>query len=234
MEYREDHLLQTIARSKAAFLEGEGSFPLSLWEFVYQQGRYIRKRWWCLQGLFLLVLLWILPENYVDIRRGLGAAAPLFVVLALPELWKSRSSNAMEVEAASYYSLRQIYAARMTLFSLVDTVLVSLFILGLNHSLWITLGDLIASFLLPFSVSCCICLRCLYCPRIGSEAYSLLLCGIWTVLWDQILIRDRIYNAISLPVWCALLALSLLYLGWCIFHGQRQGEKIWEVQPVWS
>ncbi len=234
MEYREEHLLATIAEAKEAFLLGESTAPLSLWEFLYQQSRYIRKRWWYLQGLFLLILLQLLPENYIDIRRGLGVGAPLFVVLALPELWKNRSWNAMEVEAASFYSLREIYSARMMLFAMVDLLLISLFLLRLSVIMQIALWELLVQFLLPFMVSCGICLKCLFSPRMASEGSSILLCSIWTLLWDQIIRRDAIYNAITLPVWCAMLTLSLLFLGWCILRGQRQWETIWEVRPVWN
>ncbi len=234
MEYREEHLLATIAEAKEAFFLGESTAPLSLWEFAYQQSRYIRKGWWCLQGGLLLLLLWNLPYGYVNLRRGLGAAAPLFVVLALPELWKNRRCNAMEVESTSFYSLRQIYALRITLFALVDLLLISGFLAVLSLTLQVALWELMVQFLLPFAVSCCICLKCLYTPSIGSENFSLLLCGVWTLLWDQIVRHDAIYNAITLPVWCALLALSLVLLGWCIHRGQRQWETIWEVRPVWN
>lgn len=57
----------------------------------------------------------------------MGTLAPLFVVLVLPELWKNRSSGALEIECTAYYSLRQIYAARMVLFGLVDLALLTLF-----------------------------------------------------------------------------------------------------------
>mgnify|MGYP006990195710 CR=1 FL=1 len=49
-------------------------------------------------------------------QRILGVVASLFIILIIPELWKNQTYQSMEIEATSYYSLRQIYAARMSLF----------------------------------------------------------------------------------------------------------------------
>lgn len=80
------------------------------------------KRWWVLQFM-LLVALWIALSSIHDeiyIKRSMGVAAALFVILIIPELWKNRSCECMEIEAASYYSLKQVYAARMLLFGVTD------------------------------------------------------------------------------------------------------------------
>ena len=102
---------------------------LSRAEFLYQQSQYIRKRWWILQG-GLLVLLWILlavSESGVVVQKSMGVAAPLFAVLLLPELWKNRNAQATEIEGTAFYSLRQIYAARIFLFAMADFLLLFAF-----------------------------------------------------------------------------------------------------------
>ena len=50
----------------------------------------------------------------------MGVVATLFVILIIPELWKNRSCECMEIEATSYYSLKQVYATRMLLFGVTD------------------------------------------------------------------------------------------------------------------
>ena len=47
----------------------------------------------------------------------------------------------------------------------------------------INLLELGIHFLLPFCVTCCICLRCLYCRRVRSELVPMLLSMVWTGLW---------------------------------------------------
>ena len=103
-ECREEAVAQTVRAAKAAFWEAEAQRPLTRWEFLLQQSRYIQKHWWLLQGA-LLILLWFLlcaADSQAYVQRSLGVAAPLFVLLALPELWKNRSCNAMEVEGAAF------------------------------------------------------------------------------------------------------------------------------------
>lgn len=73
----------------------------------------------------------------------MGAAAPLFALLILPELWKNQSSHTLEIECTTCYSLRQIYGARIFLFALVDITLLSIFSLtaigsGLPEAPWLS------------------------------------------------------------------------------------------------
>ena len=159
----EEKIAQTVLLSKEAFYRSEAAAPLSRFDFLVQQSRYIGKRWWLLQGLLLALVLLLLTasETPMYLQKCLGVAAPLFAVLALPELWKNRSNGAMEVECAAYYSLRQIYAARLTLFMGMDLLLISLFLLGVSCLGKLTLWEMLISFVLPFNVSCCICFYCL-------------------------------------------------------------------------
>ena len=108
----ESKLQKTIAVSKAAFVAEETEQTLSSSEFLYQQSKYIKKVWWVAQAvlLFAVCLLLNQMEGALHIRRSLGIAAPLFVILILPELWKNRTHDAMEVEGTTFYTLRQVYA----------------------------------------------------------------------------------------------------------------------------
>lgn len=80
-------------------------------------------------GMLLLLSGMILAssgeEGYV--WRGMGISASVFVIIMISELWKNRSCHSMEIEQAAYYSLRQIYVARMVLFGLVDVFLLIAF-----------------------------------------------------------------------------------------------------------
>lgn len=234
--YREEHLVKTIEISKTAFYEAEARRSLSRWEFLAQQGRYIQKRWWLFQGALLAALLLLLWswEGGVSLRRGLGVGGPFFVILALPELWKNRSCNAMEVESTTFYSLRQIYAARMTLFAGVDLLLVSLFFLGASFTGRLTLWEMMVHFLLPCCVTCGICFQCLYSARGIPEVFAIFLCALWTGLWVMVVTNDTVYQAISVPVWNLLLAGSVGYLLFCVRQGQREWRQIWEVRPLWN
>lgn len=225
--YRDGGLQETISRAKAAFAECESAASLSSLEFLWQQGRYIRKRWWVLQAaiLFLLGSVLQFTGQSAYTRRCMGIAAALFAVLILPELWKNRSAGAMEVECAAYYSLRQIYGARVFLFGMVDLLLMSGFALVMVTAGRLVWEELLIQLLLPFTVSCCICFKCLYSRRGGSEVFALFLCTAWTAVWLEIVLKESVYDAVSRPVWLWLLALAVFYLGYCIYRGQRDCGK---------
>lgn len=232
----EEKIAKTICLSKAAFYRSEAATPLSRFDFLIQQSRYIGKRWWLLQGLLLALVLLLLHASKTPmyLQKCLGVTAPLFVVLALPELWKNRSSGSMEVECAAYYSLRQIYAARLTLFMGVDFLLISLFLLGVSCLGRLTVWEILISFVLPFNVSCCICFSCLYRAKASSQLLSVLLCMVWTFLWSQIVLTEGIYAAVSPLVWVGMLALSSLFLFYSVATGQQNIKQIWEETPLWS
>ena len=183
--------------------------------------------------LFVCLLLQQM-EGDLHIRRSLGVAAPLFVILILPELWKNRSYDAMEVEGTTFYTIRQVYAARLTLFAGVDLLLLTAFFCGATYFTRITLWELMIQFLLPFNVACCICFRCLYGGRNQSEALCVLLCSVWCGLWFLVISSETLYDAISVPVWAAMLVLSFAYLGYTLCRGQQTIYKTWEAKASWN
>ena len=232
----ERHLQETIRKAKSAFHSQEAAGFLTRAEFLFWQSRYIRKRWWALQG-GLLLLLWILLKQAggsVYIHKTLGAAAPLFVLLLLPELWKNRRTGAMEVECAAWYSLRQVYAARIFLCALVDFLLLGLFTSAVLLTGKLCLEELLIQFFLPYLVACCICFHTLYSPRIQSEAFACFLCMAWCALWTRLALHEKIYDAVSRPAWLAMTAAALFYLGYCIIRGQRRCVRIWEGKTQWN
>ena len=208
----EEKVMKTIAVSKAAFLSAEADRNLSHLEFLSAQSRLIKKRWWLLQGLLLALVCLFLQQTEADFltRRALGLAGPLFVILILPELWKNRNFDAMEVECTTYYTIRSIYAARLTLFAVVDLILLSAFFAVASMVARISLWEMLIQFVLPFNVTCCICFRTLYAKRIRSEALAMLLCILWTGIWAILIMSNAVYAVISVPMWIAALAASLL------------------------
>ena len=123
---------------------------------------------------------------------------------------------------------------RLTLFAGMDLLLLTAFFLGASLLTKITVFELLTQFLLPFNVTCCICFRCLYGGRNSSEALSILLCAIWTGLWVLVVLHEAIYDAISVPMWMALLASSAAYLGYTVRRGQQNIITFLEAKPSWN
>ena len=231
----EEKVMQTIAVSKAAFLSGEAEQRVSPGEFLIMQSRLIQKRWWFLQGLLLVVVCLFLCHMETDylIRRALGLAGPLFMILILPELWKNRNFDAMEVECTTYYTIRSIYAARLTLFAVVDLLLLSAFFTVASVVAQISLWEMLIQFVLPFNVTCCICFRTLYAKRIRSEALAMLLCILWTGVWAMLIMSNSVYSMISVPIWIAALAASVLGICYTLCQGKEKWQQTLEVKPLW-
>lgn len=231
----EEKVKETIAISKAAFLSGESEKMTSPSEFLIIQSGLIQKRWWFLQGLLLAFVCLFLCHMETDylIRRALGLAGPLFVILILPELWKNRNFDAMEVECTTYYTIRSIYAARLVLFAGVDILLLSVFFAVASVFAKITVWEMLIQFVLPFNVTCCICFRTLYAKRIRSEALAMLLCILWTGVWAMLIMSNAVYSMISVPIWIAALAASVLGICYTLCQGKEKWQQTLEVKPLW-
>lgn len=228
---KEEAIQRTVQMSKAAFYSSEQDKVMPYHEFLLSQFGIIQKRWWCLQFLILL-LFWIsfrLSLEMEAVQRSLGVTASLFIILVIPELWKNRDSQSMEIEAASYYSLRQIYAARMTLFGIVDVVLVTLFCGLASATLNLAMAQLLTQFLFPMAVTACICFGVLCSKLHFSEFAAIGMCMIWSVLWWLLILNEAIYMRITMPVWIGLLGIALVFLTFAVYRTLNSCNNYWEV-----
>ena len=62
----ESKIQKTIAVSKEAFLSEESEQTISHIEFLYQQSKFIKKRWWLVQGLLLAFVCFLLNNSETD------------------------------------------------------------------------------------------------------------------------------------------------------------------------
>lgn len=76
-------------------------------------------------------------------------AASLFAVLIMPELWKNRNTGAMEIEGTTFYTLRQMYAARIMAFALADGFILGIFLQQFLFPGGLPCGKQWCSFLFP-------------------------------------------------------------------------------------
>lgn len=228
---REEKIQETIRRSKNAFYMAEQERMLPYHEFLRMQLKVIQKRWWVLQFL-ILVALWIALSSIHDevyLKRSMGVAASLFVILIIPELWKNRSCGCMEIEAASYYSLKQVYAARMLLFGITDVCLITLFLGTVSTGLQFELSELVVQFLFPLCVTACICFGILCSKYSFSETVAMSLCVIWSAVWIFIVLNERIYTMITVPIWFTLFGVAILFLVIAVYRILKNCNKYWEV-----
>lgn len=220
LEPRKTQIQETVRRSEEIFFQSELKGQLSYHEFLWAQLRVIQKRWWLLQFLLLLALWAVLAAGYEGkyVQRGMGIMASLFVILIIPELWKNRTSQSMEIEAVCYYSLRKIYAARMLLFGVADIFLVAVFCQAVSAGLHIELTELVVQFLLPLSVTSCICFGTLCSKHNFSEASAIALCVLWSAVWLCIILNENVYEKVAFPVWLGFLGLAFACLAAMVYR----------------
>ncbi len=210
----EEKISETIQKSAYAFYEARQELLLSPGEFLRIQLKLIRKRWWLLQFLLLCAAGAMLASPWEEnqIQRGMAVCSTLFSILTIPELWKNRSCQSMEIEKAALYSLRQIYAARILLFGIADILLLTLFggtaVLGLRFPP----EQLLIQFLLPVTVTSAICFGTLSSRHKVTESSAIVLSVLWSALWLLITLNEQVYRMISLPAWAGIFGASLLLL----------------------
>ncbi len=229
---REDRIVDTIKRSREAFFEREQARMLTYWEFLWAQARAVRKRWWAFQAILLVAAGFIIPnmDHEAFVQRSMGVVGVLFVVLVIPELWRNRTNQCMEIEAASYYSLRQIYAARVLLFGIVDVFLLTVFCVGLHGRMQLAFMDLLIQLLFPMTVTACICFGLLCNKYAVNEITSILLCVVWSVIWWMITLSEEIYTAAVTPMWIGLFVAAVLFLAAVIYKALYNCKQCWEVK----
>lgn len=232
----EDRIRRTVGMSVNAFYENQEQRVMTYMEFLWFQAKYIQKRWWGLQ-LLILMLLWsgmyyIQSVNFI--RRGAGVVFPLFVILAAPELWKNINAGSTEIENTSFFTLRQVYAARLTVIAAVDLLLLTAFGAVTAATVKVTLQEVVIHFMLPMIVTCCICFRTLYSRRFNSEYLAIVLCLIWSVLWLGIVENPQLYETLSAPVWLGMLAFSLIYLIFTVNQLLKKCRSYEEDKIIWN
>lgn len=226
----ESKIKDTIVTARKVFYDRAEKSVVSYFDFLFDQTRYIRKRWWGLQMLLLFLAGWTAHgiKDVKMIQPMLGITASLFVIMIIPELWKNRSANAMEIEGAAYFSIRQIYSARLLVFSVVDGLFLTLFTIMLSMTGRVIVEEMIVSFFLPMIVTCCICFRSLCSRYAVSEHLACFLSLFWTAVWMQIISNERIYRAVAAPVWLGICGMAVSYLTYIVSRMLR--ESGWKAE----
>lgn len=200
-------------------------------EFFRMQVKLIQKRWWVLQAV-ILILAWLLLDSSAasqSVQRIMSVAAVLFVILIMPEIWKNRETNSMEIEKAAFYSLRQIYSAKLLAFGLVDTCIINLFCFTAVNTYQIPVYDLLKQFIFPLMVATGICFGIFCSKRNFSEVTALFTCVIANGIWILAIINEAVYTKITALLWGILFAISAAAVFLSIRKTICDCDKLWEV-----
>lgn len=229
---KEEKILETTGKSRELFLLCEQKHSIHYFEFLITQFQLIRKRWWILQILMLGLISIILPRIHDEISmlRILGVIGVLFVVLIIPEFWKNKSYDCMQIEGTCLYSLRQIYTARMIWFGMVDMFILTCFCITIRGKLGLATVELLVQFLFPMLVAACICFGILCSNTQANEGTTILFCLLWNAVWCLIILNEVVYKAITFPIWFALFVFFIAFLVGAVYKTIHDCNKYWEVE----
>lgn len=219
-EAREEKILETIRKSKELFFLKEQQHPVSYFEFMFAQFHFIRKRWWVLQTFMLAIVSFLLPDikDEVSLLRILSVIGVLFVVFMIPEFFRNKHYDCIQVEGTCLYSLRQIYSARMIWFGMMDMLLLICFCAVLRGNSCFAAEELMVQFLFPMLVAACICFGLLGSHTRSNEAAAIMSCFLWNAIWCFLIVNETVYQAITFPVWCVLFAFFLMLLAGAVYR----------------
>lgn len=228
-----EHRIKETAEACAELVSasGSGAERLSYWEFFRMQVRLIQKRWWLMQAA-LLTLVWLVldaSEVSESMQRAMSVAAVLFVILIMPEIWKNRETNSMEIEKASFYSLRQIYSAKLLAFGLVDACIVNVFCFTAAGIHQIPVYDLLKQFIFPLMVATGICFSIFCSKRQFGEMTAVFACAITNGIWTLAIINEAVYARITSLLWGVLFTISGAVVVFSIRKTICGCDTLWEV-----
>lgn len=231
LDINEDHVAETLKKSKEIFYHSQELKSISFIEFLRIQMMYIKKIYWLMQFIILFGywLIIYMVGNSEQLERNMGIMSCMFVILMVPEFWKNISNKTVELENTAYYSIRQIYSARMLLFGMADTLILTAFCGMVSLTTMITVEQIIIQFFLPLNVNCCICCRILRNRKYDSEYFAILASIVWSVLWSSIVMNDAIYKVISKPVWAVCIVLTVIYFTYSVVMLFRDSRRIYEL-----
>ena len=235
-EVRAEKIEETILLSKQAFYRHAEEQSITPAEFLAVQLRFINKSMWVLQiGIYFLLWLTLYWQKHGALPySGFSVWVPLLGMTLIPELWKNLRTRTIEIENATYFGLKKVYIARVLLIGMTELVLASIFFIFTAATIRISLYEAVINFLVPFNVTCCICFTVLCSVKMNSQLMDEGLCNIWSFLWYRVVIMEKLYRAIALPVWLLLVAVSLIFLVYVIVRAVSVTARYCEGEWLWN
>lgn len=222
-----DAVDNTVFKAKELIIKKDLIKRIDFAEFIIFQMKIMRKRWWVLQAaLLLLACQWLYisgDANYI--YRGLSIFATLFVILIIPELWGNMKYKSMEIEDASLFNLRNVYAAKLIAFGIVDTIFLSFFCTAATQLQNVLFVDILKQFVFPVMIAATICMMVFSCRNPFSELTTVVICIVANLIWVTIVLNESIYCKITFWIWICLFAVSFLLIIYSVYKALNKNSK---------
>lgn len=214
-------------QEKARFLRTLVRPRISMWQFIFTQIAYLRKRTLILSILFILPALTGARHVDPDALWILSALIPFLGLLAVTESTRSAMYGMQELEMSARFSLKSVVLARMSVLGLLDTLVICCLIplcrIG-NTSLLQTGIYLLVPYLLTVNIS-------LWFTRLfhGREAFYSCMCATVLISMGSFglhLTADFIYQFSYIHWWIILSAVLIGRMAREIYQTIKQTEEL--------
>lgn len=214
-------------QEKARFLRTLVRPRISMWQFIFTQIAYLRKRTLILSILFILPALTGARHVDPDTLWILSALIPFLGLLAVTESTRSAMYGMQELEMSARFSLKSVVLARMSVLGLLDTLVICCLIPLCrisNTSLLQTGIYLLVPYLLTVNIS-------LWFTRLfhGREAFYSCMCATVLISMGSFglhLTADFIYQFSYIHWWIILSAALIARMAREIYQTIKQTEEL--------
>lgn len=218
---------KTIRLSQKVILDTQKSQEISMFEFLLVQMKFITKGTWIAQIFIFVSIIFGIFLGVSQGEKQIGllftVMAPMMILFSIPELCKNIRYQTTEVEVCSRFGLKKVYLARFILLGMTDLCMATILILLGSANYSIPFYELAIQFLVPYNSVLVVCFLVMSFKRIPVSDYMVTAAGIlWTVVLFAVTKFYHIYENVQLLVWCVLLLLSCLYIG---FAGRQIMEN---------
>lgn len=224
----EKKIQETINKSIHIFYNAEKQITVSYKSFLYSQFVNMKKRWWIIQFILLLCLFAILSltNDSSEYQHSMSIISTLFAVFIIPEFWKDKYCHATELEQSLYYSLRDIYCARLLLFGLFDIGILTIFNIGLILFTTLDTASIILNCYVPMIITTSICFFTLCKPKIKTEKMTIIIAIALCFVWWIITMNNSLYSFLQNKLWITLFIIGIIILFLSVYNLVKDANKI--------
>lgn len=214
-----EKMRETVRLAGREYKERLLSKRIGFWEFIAMQVRFVGHWVWLAQAALLVAALFFLNRFHIgaaDMKSVfllLSSVAPMIAFAGFPEIMKSYAHNMEEIESSTRFSMQKLMGARMLIVGLTDLFSLTLILAVSAAGNAALILRMILYLLVPFNVTCCICLTMLEHVRSRYDGYYCgAICTVCIVLFCRFSFVRDFYETAATGAWIILFFISIVYL----------------------
>lgn len=209
---------------------------MTMGQFFFDQCRFVRPHTWLLKVGIALIMAACLPKSLIWSETWfwtfISLAGPLLCLINANDLWGLFQPGIIEIQMTAKYSLRHVFLSRLTLFGMIDVIVIGTASAVMSFSGTGTAWQVLLYSTVPYLV---MCMGCMLIFQKVREESAVFYCGAWAgLLTGGILVIQsmgwQIYDADTASVWLLAGAAALAGAVWqTVEFVKRMGGNVDEI-----